>query len=165
MALKASDIVGHPSEKDLKYLVSSQNIYDCPLTINDMNNAHAIFGPDIAGVRGPDRVLKYYVTVPYNFLELHKYATLVADVCFVKNVAFLVTMSRDIRFATVEFIRTRTAKQLIKSLKIAMKLYTRGSMQVKNILMDMELDKTVNELMDNVVANNYAAKEHVYQIE
>ena len=38
-------------------------------------------------------------------------------------------------------------------------------MQVKNILMDMELDKTVNELMDNVVANNSAAKEHVYQIE
>ena len=143
LSRKASGLVGYPYEQDLKYLVSIQNLDYCPLTIHNVNNARAIFGPDIAGVRGkavrqkPDRVVTYYVAVTCNFLALHKYVTLMSDVCFVDNVAFLVTMSRGIKFVTVEFIRTQTAKQLSKSLKISMKLYIRGSMQVQTILIDM----------------------------
>ena len=77
--------MGHPSEQDLKYLVSRQNLDDCPLAIHDVNNAHAIFGLNIAGVREktgrqkPDRFVTDYVAVPRNSLELHKYVTLVVD--------------------------------------------------------------------------------------
>ena len=129
-----------------------------------MNNAHAIFGPDIAGVRGktsrqkPDRVVIYYVAVPCNFLVLHKYVTLVADVWFVNNVEFLITMSRGIKFVTVVFIRTRNAKQLCKILKIVMKIYIRGSMQVQIILMDMGFDKTLDNMTEKAVVNTSAAK-------
>ena len=42
----------HPSAQDLEYLVSINNIDDCPITIHHVKNAHAIFGPDIAGARG-----------------------------------------------------------------------------------------------------------------
>ena len=83
-------------------MVISNNIDDCPLTIHDVNNAHAIFGTDIAGVRGktarqkPDIVVTDSVVVPREFLALHKYVTLVSDVCFVYNVEFLGTMSRGI---------------------------------------------------------------------
>ena len=87
----------HPSEQDLKYLVSSHNLDDCPLTIHDVKNSHAIFGPNIAGVIGktvrqkPDIVMTYYMAVPCDFLALHKCVTLVADVCFVDNIVFLIT--------------------------------------------------------------------------
>ena len=76
---------GNSSDRYFKCLLSSQNLDDFPLTIHDANNAHAIFGPNIAGVRGktfshkPDRVITDYVSVPGDFLELHKYVTLVAD--------------------------------------------------------------------------------------
>ena len=129
-----------------------------------MKNSNAIFGPNIAGVRGkPVRqkseiVMTDYVAVPREFLELHKYVTLVADVCFVNNVAFLVTISRGIKFVTDEFIMTRTDKQYIKSLKVVMKLYTRGSMKFQTVLMDMEFDKTVKYLMKNVVVNTSSTK-------
>ena len=104
------------------------------------------------------------MAVPCNFWVLHKYVNLVADVCSVKNVAFLVTMSRGIKFVAVDFIRTRNAKQFSKSLKIVIKLYTRGSMKVQTILMDIEFDKIINNLMDNVVVKNSSAKEHVADI-
>ena len=107
LARKYSVLIRHPSERDLKYLVSSQNLYECPLTIYDVKNAHAVFGTYIVGVRGggvgkkTDRVVTDYVSVPRKFLVLYKYVTLVADVCFVGNGAFLVTMSRGIKFVTV----------------------------------------------------------------
>ena len=163
--------MGNSYEQYLKYLVRSQNIDDCPLTIHDVNNNHANLGPDIAGVRGKtvsqkyEKFVTYYVDVPSNFLVLHKYVTLMEDVCFVDNVVFLVTMSRGIKFVTVEFIQARFAKKLSKSLKRVIKLYFRGSMKVQTILMDMEFDKTRDGLMDNVVVNTSIAKEHVANIE
>ena len=108
-----------------------------------MNNVNPIFGPDITGVMGetgrhkPDTVVMDYVAVPCDFLALHKYVTLVADVCFSKNVASLITMSRGIKILIFGFIRTRIDKQLSKILKRIMKLYTRGYMKFQTILMDM----------------------------
>ena len=160
-------IVGCPYEQGHKYFMSSINIYNCPLTIHDVNNAPVIFGPNIVRVRGktfrkkPDRVMKYYVAVPRDFLEMHKYVTLVSDVCFVNNVAFLVTMSRGIKFVTVKFISTHTYKQLSKILKRVIKRYTRGYMKVQTILMYTEFDKTVDDMMDNVLVNTSAATKHV----
>ena len=171
MAHKPSGFVGHSYEQDLKSLVRSHNLDDCSLTIHDVNNAHAIFGHDIAGVRGktvgqkPDRVVTYYVAVPCDFLVLHKYVTLVTDVCFVSNAKILVTFSRGIKFVTVELISTRTAKQSSKILKRVMKLYTGEFMKVQTILMDMGFDKTVDGLMNNVVLNTSTGKELVTDIE
>ena len=51
-----------------------------------------------------------------DFINLHKFVTLVADVIFVNDVTFLITVSHDIKFVMIEHIPTRTAKQLTKSL-------------------------------------------------
>ena len=47
----AAGLIGHPSERDLKYLVSGK-LTDCPVTIPDVNNAHKIFGPILCGTKG-----------------------------------------------------------------------------------------------------------------
>ena len=51
LARNSEVLIGHPSERDLKYLVSI-NLNDCPVTIPDVNNAHKIFGPNLGGTRG-----------------------------------------------------------------------------------------------------------------
>ena len=48
---KASRLIGHTYEIDLKYLVSS-NLTDFTVAIPDGNNAHKIFGPILGGTRG-----------------------------------------------------------------------------------------------------------------
>ena len=131
----------------MEYLVSSNNIDDCPITVHDVKNDHASFGPDIAEVRGktvmhkPDHTTICYVEIPREFLNLQNYVTLVDDLTFVKNYPFLIAMSCGIRFITVEHVPTSTAKQLSKSLKIIIRLYSCGHMVVKNILMDIEFEK------------------------
>jgi hypothetical protein len=56
-------ITGVPTERAIPSLVSLNQLKDCPITHDDIKNAHAIFGPDLANIRGktvlrnPDRVL------------------------------------------------------------------------------------------------------------
>ena len=81
-------------------------------------------------------------------MKLRTYVTLVADVMFVNNTLFLVTLYRGINFVTARNIKSRTAKQLAKSVRRVMQLYYRRSMIVQTVLMDMKFDKTVDELSD-----------------
>ena len=68
----------------------------------------------------------YYIAVPKDFLKLHKFVTLVADVMFVDDAPLLITVSRGIKFVTVENIPNRTDKQLSRSLKHVMRIYSRS---------------------------------------
>ena len=56
---------------------------------------------------------------------------------FVNGAPLLVTMLRSIKFVMVEHISNRKAKQLIKSLKQVMTIYSRSGMIVHTVLMDM----------------------------
>ncbi len=56
--LKAKEVhqgqamIGNPSKGDYRGLVSSNMISNCPIAPTDITNARAIFGPDLASVRG-----------------------------------------------------------------------------------------------------------------
>ena len=119
-------MLGHPSVRDLKYLVSS-NLTDFPVAIPDVINAHKIFGLILGVARGktvrqkPEHVTTDYVTFPRYFLALHRFVSLVSDVMFVNKIPFLITISRGIKFFIVEYLSSSTAKELSKRLKSVMK--------------------------------------------
>ena len=133
---------------DNNYLVIS-NLTDNHVTILDMKNDHKSFGPILGGTRGktviqkPEHVTTDYVAFPRFFLALHMFASLVADVLFVNSIPFLITMSRDIKYVTFEYLSFHTAKELSKELQIVMNLYGQGIKIVQPILLDMEFDSTI----------------------
>jgi hypothetical protein len=98
-AQRLQGIVGNPTDKEFKGMVCEKLIIitNCPVTVQDIENANHIFGPDLANLRGemiitnPEHVRIEYVQIPWDFVELHKYATLLADVMFVNGLQFLVT--------------------------------------------------------------------------
>jgi hypothetical protein len=49
---KALALVGYPSPKDFKHMVSSNMIKNCPVNYTDVANATTIFGPDLATLKG-----------------------------------------------------------------------------------------------------------------
>jgi hypothetical protein len=51
-ARKAQAMLGHPTDRDFLGMVPGGMISNCPVTANTVTNAHQIFGPDLAGVRG-----------------------------------------------------------------------------------------------------------------
>jgi hypothetical protein len=92
-------MIANPTEREFAGMVREQLLTNCPVTVCDVDNANQIFGPDLANLRRkatrtkPDRVQVEYVQIPLDFVQLHKYVTLVADVMFVNGLSFLVTSS------------------------------------------------------------------------
>ena len=131
------------SATELDFLVRKKKLDDLPFNFSDLQNLKQMFGPSRAEVRGgtvrvaPNRVEPDYIAIPKDFILLHKKVVLLVDVMIVNNVAFLVTMSRKIKFLTVEHLKSRSSKQLVHSLKNVMRLYGRNNQHVTNILTDM----------------------------
>jgi hypothetical protein len=74
------------------------------------------------------------VQIPWDFVELHKYVTLVADVMFVNGLAFLVTSSRGICLVTIEYLNLKTAKKLIDTLERVVRIYRKAGIIVQTDL-------------------------------
>ena len=84
---------------------------------------------------------------------------------FVNGLAFLVTISRDIRLRTAEYLPTRTAKAIGSSINKVKKIYSRGGYIVNCLLMDQEFDKVEPEIDDSIEVNTSGARDHCPEIE
>ncbi len=111
-------MIANPTEKEFAGMMNERLLTNCPVTVRDVDNANRIFGPDLANLRGkttrtkPERIRVEYVQIPRDFVQLHKYVTLVAEVMFVNGLPFLVTSSRGLSLVTIEHLPSRTAKRL-----------------------------------------------------
>jgi hypothetical protein len=163
-------MIENPTEREFEGMVREKLIANCPVAMRNIQNAHQIFDPDLANLRGkttrtkPEHVKADYVKIPQDFMELHKYLTIVADVMFVNGLPFLVTLSRGISLVTIKFLPSRTAKQLASSVERVVRIYGRAGFIVQTSMMDMEFEK-LKELQPNIALNTTAAREHVREIE
>jgi hypothetical protein len=114
--------------------------------------------------RTPAPVVADYVAVPCLLVEQNGTVTMAADVFFVDNMAFLVTLSRWIKFITVEHVPVQTAISLSKHITRVLQVYERAGFRVKTILMDGEFEK-VQDLIPRIECNTTAAKEHIRKAE
>ena len=174
-ARRAQASSGHLSEQVMKREVSRTDCHslfrDCPVSSKDITNANNIFGPSLPIIKGkqvrkkPSRVEPQYISIPAQVMELNKFVTLVADVMFVNGLPFFVTLSRNIRFATVQFVPRRTANDLSNVLNEVLMLYKRAGFICQTALMDGEFEKLKAKLSDKIVINISSKNEHVAEIE
>jgi len=169
-ARRLQSMVGGPGLADFDGIVREKMIDDCPIDQNDLKNAHTIFGPDLAGVRGrtvrrkPERVEVRVVAIPRDFLKLHRFLTLTADVMFVNGLPFLLTRSRGVQLITVEYLPRHTAKTIGHKLTRVLQFYSRGGYIIQTALMDREFE-AVRTTCPTLPINTTAANKHVPEIE
>ena len=105
-----------------------------------------------------------YVVVPRSLIEQNKMVTLVADVFFVDGTAFLMTVSRRIKFITSEHVPVRAAKSLAEHIDQVVQVYARAGFTIRTILMDGEFEK-IKDLVPRLECNTSAVKEHMSEAE
>ena len=96
-----------------------------------------------------------------NILENNKNITLSIDIMFVNKIPFVATISRHIKFTTVEVIQKRTKSQLSECNKNVVAIYTQRGFKVKNTLLDREFVPLRTDLLYMVIYANFATRNKV----
>jgi hypothetical protein len=129
-------MIGAPTECEYQGLVRQNFLQDCPITPSDIVNAHKKIGPDLANIRGktvhrkPEHICTEIVEIPQQILSNQQNVTLSADVMFVNQVPFLVSLSRNINLTTIEFIPRYSASKLGLLIQRIMAVYARAGFRV-----------------------------------
>eukprot|EP00957_Ditylum_brightwellii_P158638 12074594-Ditylum_brightwellii.AAC.1 len=90
-ARKLYGMVGFPSDQDFKNMVRSGMIKNCPITVEDIENATKLFWEEKAVLKGKtvqklqDKVTMDYVPISTDVLRLHKNADLDINVLYVNK--------------------------------------------------------------------------------
>ncbi len=115
--------LGYPSTKDYKWIIQSNQIKDCPVTVQDVDAANHIWGKNIAALKGkttrgkPLPVAQDFVKVPKEFMQLNKMVYLTIDIFFVNKIPFFLALSRKICFTAVNHLANWTIPEIFKAFK------------------------------------------------
>jgi Reverse transcriptase (RNA-dependent DNA polymerase) len=166
--------IGRPSTRDFIKIVTNNLLPNCPVTKRDIMIAEDIFGPDVGSLKGktvrrpPHKVItdQLYTPLPPSIKDHYKDVTLCADLMYVNGIPFFITITRHIRFGTIEAIPNRKQATLLKAIHHVAAIYQRAGFRLRFMLMDNEfkcLDPALTAM--GVTFNDVACGEHVPEIE
>ena len=168
-------IVGRPSTVAFVDLLKRNVIANCPITPADVEAAEHIFGPDIGSLKGKTTrrnppVVESPITpitpIPTNILKRYQKVTLCIDIMYVNRVAMLVSISRNIKFGTIEAIPNNKSGVILKSIQSIIQIYWRNGFVIEVALMDGEFVHLRGELASmGVTLNDTSRDEHVGDVE
>jgi hypothetical protein len=91
-----------PSWKDFKWIILSNQVKDCPVTVKHVDTALKIWDKNVMALKGkttqtkPDPVARDFVKVPMELLKLHKEVYITANLFFVNKIPFFLMLSHKI---------------------------------------------------------------------
>ena len=136
-ARKLYRVIGHPSIRDYKNIIQTNQIKNCPITIEDINICEQIYGPDVATLKGktvrtkPKPVVRDYVEIPRQLIQAHKGIILFADIMWIDGVPLLITLSKHVKFITIRYIHDRTKETLMEALDATFIKYNQADFVIK----------------------------------
>ena len=91
-------------------MVGSNTIVNCPVTPQDIKSSDKIFVPDVPSMKGksvkrrPEDVVSSYIKISKEILSIDTVLEFSVKVMLVNKLAFLVSVSRRLKFTTIKYI-------------------------------------------------------------
>ena len=172
-ARKLYHIIGTPTVDDFKCLLRMNAIGNCPVTVEDVNIAEQIFGPDIGSLKGKSTrpnttpATNNNIQIPKEIMEKHKEVELCIDIMYVNGIAFLTSIDKTIRYRAVIPLENRLKTQLYKAIDKITRLYNGAGISITVIHIDGEFKNLMDEVKDemNITMNYTNAQDHVPEAE
>src|SRR5210317_646797 len=107
-----------------------------------------------------------YVKIPTKILTLHHEVVLAIDIFFVNNLAFFISVARNLKFGTTKYTTYRTKAVLLESIANLFGAYNKRSFKINTILVDPDFEPLRDELRNkwNFSLNCCSKGEHVPKI-
>ena len=166
--------LNYPSLKDFKWIIWSNQIKDCPVTVTDIEVAQKIWGKSIAALKGKTTCSKLSIVAPDSIkilsklLNLHKEVFLTADIFFVNNIPFFLTYSWKICFMSVSHLANCKVLEVFKAFKEIYQYYLQCGFHIHMLHVDGEFEPLkgmIDSMPGGPQVNLASANEHVPEIE
>lgn len=172
-ARKLYHILGCPSVENYKHILRQNLIRNCPVTIEDVNIAEKIFGPDIGTLKGKSTrkktvpVKSDFIEIPPELRDLHQDLTVCLDIMFVNGMPMLTGIDRSIRFRALIALDNRSEAAIYDGIDSIIRVYKKAGFRVSRIHCDQEFRPVMERVSDELnISINYAtAGEHVPEAE
>lgn len=151
-----------------------QAIKNCEIKPKDLENAIAIWGKNIAELKGktiwktPVPVVFDIMKVTRKLLNFEKDLSLALDIFFVNGTPFLITLSLKMYFTTVSNLKNQKMKTVVDVLKHFYVYYFQWGFRITEFLIDPEFKAPGPLICDKIGApriNVSAANEHIRPVE
>lgn len=171
-ARRLMEIIGRPSEQQMCAIVNGRQLKNCDVGAQDIINARKIFGPDVASLKGKTvrqkeaHVEMAITPIPQDVMERHREVIVCFDVMYINSIAFLVSISRGLKFCTTEALENRRSTTLLTSLRRIKTTYSRRGFIVNQVAGDNEFNALEVGLSEmGIILNTVARDEHVPEVE
>ena len=167
-------IVGRPSYQKFRNLIKFNLLHDCPVTLQDIDTAMEIYGRDIGEIKGKTvraRHSPVHIQLPEPIPPQVKSQLinmiLTADIFFVDGLKIFTTITRNLKFTTVQMIKDRSMKTIQECFTHVLQMYQSHNINIKFILTDNEFDSLRDDLRTDfgIILNTSSANEHVPEME
>ena len=114
--------------------------------------------------RKPASVVTDYVDIPKEILESRKELEVSTDIIFINKLPFLVSISRRLKFTTIEYLSSKNKKALVTPINKIVSYYRSHGLHVVIMFVDPEF-KSLEEKLVSTNLNTTEACDHVPEVE
>ena len=148
-----------PSVADFKVIIQSNGIRNCPVALEDIKNAQTIYGKCLgtATLKGKSTHGKMRVAmndcleVPKEIKLRNEDVASCADVMFIQQVSFLISISKKIKFIDIVAMASEKHKELLEAFDQTFGIHNHDGFDIESLHVDPEFELLCDAMIDNWV--------------
>jgi hypothetical protein len=165
LAQKVQNMIGQPFLSSFLKIVENNLLKNCPISREDVLATEDILGPNLGSLkgktvwRGGTHVRMEYHGIPCGIMERHQDVTLCVDIMFVNQIPFFITISRNIKFGTIEVLKNPKNPTILQAFKNVNAIYNNRGFQITMGHTDNEFEPMRGDFLDLGVELNVASND------
>ena len=157
-------MAGAPDMEKFKLAIQGNFFKNCPITVEDVKNAEAIYGPSVSARKGKRRrptapkVVDDHIEIPRELIMRNEKLNGYLDCMFINNAIFLTWIDSAVKYRASVALKSRTKTALYEGIDTVLRDYNHATFTIRTIFCDGEFAPVFDPVKDGMgVEMNYCS--------